>query len=392
MPSASLISLFKLFFVIGASSFGGHMALVAMVRKELVDRLKVITDAALAEGISLASLLPGPMAVNVVAYAGYQIRGAVGAMVSLVAVLVPSFIMVLLLSFLYFTFEASFPLHVWLAGVIPGVIGIIGSVGYGMLRKNTNEVWHYLIVILSMAVIHYYPGYWSIIIVFVLSGLLGTLMTRTERQPAPASENSFLWLKIGGVMAGLILSASLFFKTSVWAQLFVKFSLVSVTLFGGGYVMIPLLEDMLVNQMHWVNPEEFALGISLGQVTPGPILISAVFFGYKVKGMAGALLATISIFFPSSLLMIGASSLYQSIRRNNYVQSSISGIRQAVVGLILYSGVSLFVQHTKTHSVWLVISLTGLSFIMIKKANIHTALVVLGCGVLGVILGAFGIN
>src|SRR5689334_7341606 len=134
-------SLFKTFLIIGSTSFGGYMALVAMIRKSLVEN-NTISDETLSEGIALSSFLPGPVAVNVVAYVGYKLSGILGALLSIIAVLIPSFILVCLCSILYFEYGEVYSIDRILIGIIPAVIGIIGSVGVSMFRKVCVQIVH----------------------------------------------------------------------------------------------------------------------------------------------------------------------------------------------------------------------------------------------------------
>jgi chromate transporter len=147
-----------------------------------------------------------------------------------------------------------------------------------------------------------------------------------------------------GLLCLVVLIVILLLNDTIYVQIFKTFALVSLTLFGGGYVMVPLLQDLLINKLQWVNQGEFVYGISIGQMTPGPILISALYFGYKVAGFYGGLLATIGIFFPSAVLMILVSDLYVAFKSNKYVLGAMLLVRPVIVGLIFFSGISLLMK------------------------------------------------
>ncbi len=117
-------------------------------------------------------------------------------------------------------------------------------------------------------------------------------------------------------------------------KLMVAFSGMSLTLFGGGYVFIPAIQETVVQNLHWLSVREFTDGIAIGQITPGPILISATFIGYKVAGFWGALIATIAIFLPSGVLMIAGAHFLDKFKRSNLVTSIFMGLRPAVIGMI----------------------------------------------------------
>jgi chromate transporter len=109
---------------------------------------------------------------------------------------------------------------------------------------------------------------------------------------------------------------------------------VSLTLFGGGYVFIPMLQQLIVDQLNWLDAREFADGIALGQVTPGPIMITAAFVGYKLAGIAGAAVATVAMFLPPALLMIFVSGILDNLKSNRRVLAAFYGLRPAVIGMI----------------------------------------------------------
>ena len=389
MPENKLKSILKTFLIIGSTSFGGYIALIAMIRRNLVERDAIISDEILTEGISLASFLPGPVAVNVVAYIGYKLLGVAGAFLSVIAVLLPSFLLVCVCSVLYFEFGEVYSFDGILLGIVPAIIGIIISVGVSMTKKVCVRWVHFSIAIGSFLILFLFSGYWSIVAVLMLAGIVGVLTENKARISTERSTVNFSpsLIILGVVVILVFLFAKHIFPDHMLSKLFTNFSAVSLTLFGGGYVMIPILKSILVDQLAWFNYKEFVFGISIGQITPGPILISAAFFGYKVAGFAGAVTATIAIFFPSSLLMIGASEAYQKVKNNKLFQAALMGIKPAVVGLIFYSGASLFIKHVELYNIWVSVIILIAAFIAIFKFNIQTVAIVILSGMLG-----YGVN
>ena len=383
-----LYYLFKTFLVIGATSFGGYMALVAMMRDKMVVKDKSIDDDLIAEGISLASMLPGPVAVNVVAYTGYHKAGISGALVSIMAVLAPSYLLVLLLTWLYMRAADNIPIESILLGVFPVVAGIILSTGISMGRRICIHWLHYAICAAALATLFFFKSYWVILVVLFIAASLGVvfLKAETKHEEVFSLRNSRPTL-VALLVYGLTITAVIVLSghTTI-GKIIEYFTSVSLTLFGGGYVMIPVLKNMLVDHLGWFNNEEFVYGISIGQVTPGPILISSVFFGYKLGGIAGSLAAMIAIFFPSALLMIILSSIYKAFKSNTVIQSALQGLKPAVVGMILYAAISIFVEHTYNANLWISLALALLSFGLVFRYNVTNALVILAGGVLGVLL------
>lgn len=383
-----LLYLFKTFILIGSTSFGGYMTLISMMRNKMVTRDKSVDDNLIAEGISLASMLPGPVAVNVVAYTGFHIAGIAGALVSIISVLAPSFILVLGLTLVYIQAGSKIGFESILLGIFPVVAGVIFSTGVSMGRKICTKLPHYGIAVLSFALLFFLKGYWVILLILGLSAVAGVLLFRKEITPAPTSVNK-PWKPILlslGIYVVVLVAIILFSSGSILGKLLEQFSYVSLTLFGGGYVMVPVLKSILVDQLNWFNNQEFIYGISIGQVTPGPILISSVFFGYKMAGIAGALIATIAIFFPSAMLMLILSNIFISLKHNMIVQSALMGLKPAVVGMILYSGFSIFIGQTTGANLFLSVALTAVTFWLVFRFNIATVIVILGGGILGFLI------
>jgi chromate transporter len=208
---------------------------------------------------------------------------------------------------------------------------------------------------------------------------------RVRRATAEEEEN-------GSRKTKLDLKSVLFFGAPV--PIFVKlglllliatifFRLGAIT-FGGGYVMIPLLEAEVVNARHWLTHQEFADATSLGQITPGPVLIAATFIGYRVSGTLGALMATVSIFLPSFLMTIAAGSSLARFHTNSIVQSFLKGVTPAVVGLLVAAGLSL--GRAGIHT-WIGLSIAVLSAVILIRFRPNAFWVVMGAGVLRFLLG-----
>jgi chromate transporter len=383
-----LYYLFKTFLLIGATSFGGYMALVAMMRNKMVVKDQSIDDDLIAEGISLASMLPGPVAVNVVAYTGYHKAGVSGALVSIIAVLAPSYLLVLLLTWVYTRAGENIPIESILLGVFPVVAGIILSTGISMGSKICSRWLHYVISAAALVALFFFKSYWVILVVLFVASALGVAFLKVETKNEGEFPLRNAWpTLIALLIYGLTITAVILLSgNTMLGKIIEYFTSVSLTLFGGGYVMIPGLKNMLVDQLGWFNNEEFVYGISIGQVTPGPILISSVFFGYKLGGIAGSVAAMVAIFFPSALLMIILSSIYKTFKSNRAIQSALQGLKPAVVGMILYAAISIFVEHTVNANLWISLVLALVSFGLVFRFNVTNALVILAGGVLGVLL------
>ncbi len=159
------------------------------------------------------------------------------------------------------------------------------------------------------------------------------------------------------------------------------FSNISLTLFGGGYVFIPYLDKIIVEQLGWLTQREFIDSIAMGQITPGPILITATFIGYKINGIVGAFIATISIFLPSSVIIIFFSRVYYFFKKNAFFKIVIKGFKIGIIGLICYAGYIIMFREEIFNSFNIVIFI--ISFFILLKKLIHPLFLILTFGVLG---------
>ncbi|NET84567.1 MAG: chromate efflux transporter [Moorea sp. SIO1F2] len=396
--SVSLWFLFWNFFKIGSTAFGGFMALISVVENRMVRRHKLLTHEDMLDGISLATVLPGPVAANVVAYVGYRLRRTNGAVVSAIGVLLPSFILVIGLTIAYLQVGEIPALQKAFAGFIPAVAAIILSAARRMSKKAIKG-WRELVIALIAAVLlKVIGGFYITVLVVVGSGLVGWLwlgdtkqsgQENSQAQPIQESIQGISWLKLSVTLLILLsfLLLSLiplpFLGETSLAKLFVTFSGMSLMLFGGGYVFIPLIQEVVVNNYGWVTQTEFANAIAIGQITPGPILISAAFIGYVVKGISGAIVATVGIFLPPGLLMVTCSHLLKHIKESTVIQAALKGIRPAVIGMIITAAI-VVAGSAEFHVGSLVIFAAALAAMW--RFRVKVLLIIPIAGILGLVL------
>jgi len=348
MKPPSLLSLFLTFLKIGSTAFGGFMALISVVQNYLVNREKLLSDEDMLDGISLATVLPGPVAVNVVAYAGYKIRGISGAFVCASAVILPSFFLILLLSYVYFTWGDIPAVNSIFQGFLPAVAAIIAATAINMGKKTLSGFTEVAIAVAALLLIIFVGGFYSTLVVIFSAGFLGWLLYRKEENKDPPKVSTaglpekrlrskplvFSGAVIAVVIALIALLSGVSAKVFLVGKLFVVFAGMSILLFGGGFVFIPLMQESIVEGHQWVTHKEFIDAIAMGQITPGPILISATFIGYKVAGISGAILATIGIFAPPAIIMLLCTHFLQALKTSIHVNAFLKGVRCGVIGMI----------------------------------------------------------
>jgi chromate transporter len=207
-------------------------------------------------------------------------------------------------------------------------------------------------------------------------------LTETERAD-DIKEPTDSYLRSIGALA---LAMPFFAKLGLLLTLSAIFIRIGAVTFGGGFVIAPLIEAEVVNNYHWLTHQEFAEAFALGQITPGPVLITATFIGYRVAGTLGALVATISIFLPAFLMVIAAGSSLRRFRTNRLVQAFLLGVTPAVVGLLVAAAWSI--GRAGIHT-WIGLSLAGLAVFVLVRYRPNAFWVILGAGILRFVLGLF---
>jgi len=391
----SYIRLFFIFLKTGTISFGGYMMLIAMIKYEFVERTKILKNSKILDAITMASFLPGPMAINVASYVGFLLKGWKGAVVSFLAVLLPSFLIMLLFSHLYLNSQNIPGFTSFFMGVMPVVSAVIFTVAYDIFKDTKNKIFSFTLVILSFLIAYSVKGYISIILPLFICGILNVFYNKNKIKFGISFGNSSKnFIKIKGIIVASLTmtilyiflnNASIDTKTFHLARIF---SNISLTLFGGGYVFIPYLDKIIVEQLGWLTQREFIDSIAMGQITPGPILITATFIGYKINGIVGAFIATISIFLPSSVIIIFFSRVYYFFKKNAFFKIVIKGFKIGIIGLICYAGYIIMFREEIFNSFNIVIFI--ISFLILSKKLIHPLFLILTFGVLGYYLQLHG--
>jgi chromate transporter len=386
------------FLKIGATSFGGFMAMVSVIQDQMVAKHKIIKNDVILDGISLASVMPGPLAVNVVTYIGYQLKGIKGALVSMLAVILPSYILVLGLSWSYLEYGSLPMVDKIFSGILPAVIAIILVVATGMTKKSVTDYKQWIICVVSGLLLISVGGFFMTLGLIFAGGLSGYLLyhkslahQKFEEIPRHGKKKRipyFFFSLLGAVILGILLFPQLspqalhvFFADI--RKLMIVFGGMSVTLFGGGYVFIPAIQETVVQNLNWLTVKEFSDSIAMGQITPGPILISATFIGYKVAGFWGSIVATIAIFLPSGILMIIGSQFLEKFKNLNSINAVFMGLRPAVIGLIFAAS---FTIGRSVEMNWQSVLIFLIIFLANFKYKINAVLLIPASGLLGLIL------
>jgi chromate transporter len=392
MQEISIFRLLLIFLKIGTTAFGGNIALVAAVRKDLCQKRKLLSDEQVLDFTSLGNVLPGPLATNVIAACGFAIRGMWGAIAGLIGIILPALLLICILTEAYFRYGESPVLMKIFGGLLPGVAAVIAATAWSLAKKNISNVLHVIILIGAGAAIFFLKGFLVTLIIIIVSGLIGFFFfnKKTENNiPSAQGTRKKSHLPVISIILMLLIGLVVFIlhpankMLSDLRMLGLTFGSMSVTLFGGGYVFIPAIEKVVVGMHHWVSSKEFADGIAMGQVTPGPVAITASFVGYRVAGIWGAVVSAITIFVPPALLMVLSQQFIDRIKGKPAVEAVFKGVRPAVIGMIV---VSVWVIGKSAPQDWQSIVIFLSIFIISVWKNFDTAILIPVAGLMGYLL------
>ena len=382
----SLPALALTFLKIGIIGFGGGMAIIALMEHELVRKRRVIEAEEFLHGVGLGQIL-GPFAVNTALFTGYRLYGTLGGLIAACAFMAPSLVLVLILSWLYFSYHAIPALQGAVAGLGPVVIALILSAAWSMGRKAFQS-WIAALLCAAATVAGLYrinPVY-VLVVAGILALMLGTRVGGMgRRSPVPVEPKAdratkdlgvgaFLWpVSLPATAAGVSLM-----------KLSGTFFTIGLVFFGGGFVLVPVLHQTLVEKLSWLSPQEFIDGVAISNLTPGPISVLATFAGYRLRGIAGALVATGALYLPAVVLMLVLCHQYERLKDRRETQAFLAGIIPAVIGLVLSTAILL--ASGTLHS-WRAFAFAGLALIVLIRWKVHPVFVL----AIGAVAGTAGI-
>jgi chromate transporter len=339
--------LFKRFLKLGATAYGGP-AIAGQMKKMVVKDLGWMKEPEFMQGMALCQLIPGATFVQLSTYIGYRLRGIWGAFICAIAFVLPAFALILILSTIYFKLGNLWFIQSLFKGLGAIVVAIVlnAFINFGKpILKDWKAV---LIAILSFVGFLFQV---NTVLVFIGAGVLALLLrpriiAKAASTPAaqgasePArKEGASLFLGVLALLIAAIFVVCYLFNAPL-SYLSLTLSKVGALAFGGGFTIIPLIQYEVVDKFHWVSTKQFLDGIAMGQVTPGPIMITATFLGYKLAGFWGAAMATLAIFSPAFFIVTLLIPHYDRVRGITAVRIFELGILASFVGmlgLVLYN-------------------------------------------------------
>jgi chromate transporter len=322
------------FLRLGLLGFGGPVALVGQMERELVAERKWLTKEQMREVIAVCQSLPGPLAIQVGIFISYLKGGQRGAWAGGWAFILPNFLIVAALGALYVHLEGLKPITSIFYGVSPAVIALILHSCYRLAKLGMEDAVQWGLAAICFGVTVWLQA--EVAVLFIGAGVFGILYYGTPIRRLRSGTSLVAAVPLAGSnTAGSVAS------TSAVGKLLLFFLKAGALTFGSGLVIVPFLQQGIVKEYGWLNEHDFLVAVAVGMISPGPVVITATFVGYLVSGFWGSLAATVGIFLPSFILVLVAAPLLARHRRNPNVQGFIKGAYAAAIGTILGASVLL---------------------------------------------------
>lgn len=352
MQTFSLTQLILYFLKLGATGFGGPIALAGFMEQDLVEKKQWFSKKQYLQALALAQIVPGPLATQMAIYFGWLKAKSLGATLVGIIFVLPSFLIVWGLSYLYVKFQGLPWIHSIFYGMSAAIIGVIVQTTLKLIKISLERK----------------KGLWLLF-------LLSCLWTASH------GKASVLIFLSSGLLAVLIYN---FPKGKLFSfpplELFLFFAKAAVVVYGSGMAVIPFIYHDVVEGYQWLNPQQFLDAVAIGMITPGPVLITVGFIGYLVNGLQGALASAVGVFTPVYLFVLILAPFFQKIMNNIHIQIFVEGVTAAAVGAIAASAYILGLKaivDVPTAFIALV------SFLLIFRTKIPMALVILLAGLFG---------
>ena len=322
--AGSVTELVRYFLRLGALGFGGPVALVGQMERELVTERGWLSREQMREAIAVCQSLPGPLAIQVGIFICYLRAGARGAWAGGWAFILPNFLIVAAIGALYVHFGGLKPVTAIFYGVSPAVIALILHSCFRLAKLGMEDRFQWGLAVVCFFVTVLLQA--EVALMFIGAGVIGVLYYGTLWRRSSSSKL---------LAVTLVTPAAPAAGASTLGKLLVFFLKAGALTFGSGLVIVPFLQQGVVQQYGWLSERDFLVAVAVGMISPGPVVITATFVGYLVAGFGGALAATIGIFLPSFLLVLLVAPLLVRHRANRDVQGFIKGAYAAAIGTIL---------------------------------------------------------
>ena len=396
----SFFDLIKTGLYLGATSYGGP-AMIGQMKKTIVNDKKWIDESQFLDAMSFAQILPGATGVLLMGYIGYMLKNAIGAIIISLFFVLPSAVAIGFLSFLYFNYrQQTFVISLFAglgAMIVALLVDAILTLGKSVFPTLSFRFYKGYIISVVIFILSFWFKFDSVALVLI-SAVLGYFFYYSVKDfknisiPLPSTESQPLTLRqslyrkkydyIFLSALSLFLISIIIFEPQI-RIIFLTFFKIGTFAFGGGYNSIPLLQHETVNIHKWVSMNQFRDGLAMGQITPGPVLITATFIGYKVFGITGAIAATIGIFLPSVIAVILLNRFHQKIIQMHITHSLIRGVLAGFIGLLISVTINFGIHSLISWQTW---GIFIISLILLAYYKVDALWIIIGTIIISLII------
>lgn len=381
-PGYSLKELVQYFFKLGYSGFGGPVALVGYMHRDLVEERKWISEEEYKDGLALAQLAPGPLAAQLGIYLGYVHYRVLGATLCGLAFVLPSFFMVVAIGIAYKIFGGLPSMQAIFYGVGAAVVGIITISSYKLTEKSISKfnirsfsqhwlLWLFFVIAAVVTILTQQED----VLLFIIAGLLYMFIKAPPK-----------WIKKPSVANSVLLFGICFwqFKLDTLGKIAWFFTKAGAFVFGSGLAIVPFLHGGVVTEYHWLTEHEFIDAVAVAMITPGPVVITVGFIGYLVAGFPGASVAALATFLPCYLFTVLPAPYFHKYSKHPSIKAFVDGITAAVVGALAGAVVVIAIRTIKDIPTALIAVATIVILLKIKK--VKEPQIILAAAIVGLLL------
>jgi chromate transporter len=390
-PSAHrLLALARLFIKLGILGFGGPNAHIAMMEDEVVSRRQWLTRERFVDLLGATNLIPGPNSTQMAIHIGHVYGGWLGSIVAGVCFILPGVLITGALAWAYVAFGTIPQVAFLLYGIKPAVLGVIIDALWKLGKKAVKT--RKLLSIAIAVSLSIWLGHLNEIIALFIGGLLGMVWLQFPDRGQKSDELGSIL--IAGITTGVAIKATAgtigIAKTlpiSLW-QLGYSFLKIGGTLFGGGYVLLSLIQGELVGG-GWLTQQQLLDAVSIGQLTPGPILSTATFIGYIIAGVPGAIVSTIAIFLPSFILVAVTNPQIPHLRKSKWMSAFLDAVNASALALMGVVTVQLAIAtlglYPPFHLDFIAIAIAIISTVLAIKFKVNSIWLILAGAIIGAV-------
>lgn len=366
IPIYTLKEIIIYFLKLGTTGFGGPIALVNYMHRDLVENKKWISEEEFKEGLALAQLAPGPLAAQLGIYLGFVHYRYLGATLTGLAFVLPSFVMVVLLGIIYKLYGGLIWMQAVFYGVGASVIGIIAISAYKLTLKIVGKpdlfsirknwlLWLFFSLSAMTTVITRQEN----VLLFIGAGILYMWIKSPPKWFNKYTSNSFVLFYLGFWE----------YETSTLVKMALFFTKAGAFVFGSGLAIVPFLHAGVVTEYQWLSEQQFLDAVAVAMITPGPVVITVGFIGYLVAGFPGASIAALATFLPCYFFTIIPAPYFSKIARNASVKHFVEGITASVIGALV--GAVMIIATQSITDIWtaLIAIASVLTLLYVKKLN-----------------------